>query len=69
MLDSTPDSRAHALIGKLEAALARGDVDGAVDMFGEECFWRDLVAFTWNIKTVEGRDGSARHAGRTPGAT
>ena len=22
-------------------------------------FWRDLVAFTWNIKTVEHRDGVA----------
>ena len=25
-------------------------------MFAEECYWRDLVAFTWNIKTMEGRD-------------
>ena len=25
-------------------------------MFGAESYWRDLVAFTWNIKTMEGRD-------------
>ena len=25
-------------------------------MFQEACYWRDLVAFTWNIKTVEGKD-------------
>ena len=23
-------------------------------LFTEDCFWRDLVAFTWNIKTLEG---------------
>ena len=28
-------------------------------MFATDSFWRDLVAFTWNIKTVEGRDGVA----------
>ena len=26
-------------------------------MFGRECYCRDLVALTWNIRTVEGRDG------------
>jgi putative flavoprotein involved in K+ transport len=26
-------------------------------MFCEVSYWRDLVAFTWNITTVEGRDG------------
>ncbi len=39
------------------AALESGDIDTAVELFGEESYWRDLVSFTWNIKTVEGRDG------------
>ena len=25
-------------------------------MFATDCYWRDLVAFTWNLKTVEGRE-------------
>jgi putative flavoprotein involved in K+ transport len=25
-------------------------------MFTEDCYWRDLVSFTWNIKTMEGQD-------------
>ena len=25
-------------------------------MFDADCYWRDLVAFTWNIKTCEGRE-------------
>jgi putative flavoprotein involved in K+ transport len=37
--------------------LTRGDSAGAAELFLEECLWRDLVAFTWNIKTVEGREG------------
>ena len=24
-------------------------------MFGDDCYWRDILAFTWNIKTMEGR--------------
>jgi len=38
-------------------ALEQGDIDRAVEMFGEQSFWRDLVAFSWNIVTVEGRAG------------
>jgi putative flavoprotein involved in K+ transport len=38
-------------------ALAAGDAAAAAEHFAEDGFWRDLVAFTWNIKTVEGRDG------------
>ena len=25
-------------------------------MFAEDAYWRDLVSFTWNIKTMEGRE-------------
>jgi putative flavoprotein involved in K+ transport len=40
---------------KFSVCLERGDIDGAAKLFGEECYWRDLVAFTWTIKTFEGR--------------
>ena len=40
----------------LSAALARNDPAGAAGLFAPESYWRDLVAFTWNIKTAEGRD-------------
>ena len=55
MLDSTPNARVDAFLAKFEKALAAGDIDAATNMFGQECYWRDLVAFTWNIKTMEGR--------------
>ena len=37
-------------------ALDARDAASAAALFGDECFWRDLVAFTWNVKTLEGRD-------------
>jgi putative flavoprotein involved in K+ transport len=38
------------------AALDRADYDAALQMFEEESYWRDLVALTWNIKTLEGKE-------------
>ena len=40
---------------KFGVALERGDINAAAGLFEPEAFWRDLVAFTWNIKTCEGR--------------
>lgn len=45
-----------AVLETLEGALKRGDVAAAVELFQPDCYWRDLVAFTWNIKTLEGRE-------------
>jgi putative flavoprotein involved in K+ transport len=56
MLDTAPTARMTAFLGKFEAALAAADIDAAVAMFAADSYWRDLVAFTWNIKTMEGRD-------------
>ena len=38
------------------SALERADFDAAAGMFLAESYWRDLVSFTWNIKTAEGQD-------------
>ena len=35
-------------------------------LFATESYWRDLVSFTWNITTVEGRDGVADLLERDP---
>jgi putative flavoprotein involved in K+ transport len=41
-------------LSKFESALASGDPDSVSDLFAEESFWRDIVAFTWTIQTLEG---------------
>jgi putative flavoprotein involved in K+ transport len=46
-------------------ALKRGDTESAALMFAKDSYWRDLLAFTWNIKTVEGRDAIAAMLGTT----
>jgi putative flavoprotein involved in K+ transport len=44
-------------LSRFDEALTAGDAAAAAELFLEDSFWRDLVAFTWNIKTVEGRPG------------
>ncbi|WP_438998532.1 nuclear transport factor 2 family protein, partial [Variovorax beijingensis] len=58
MTDPTtgPTRAAATWLADFAAALARGDVDAAVSLFEADSYWRDLVAFTWNIRTQEGAD-------------
>jgi len=56
MLDSTPAGKAQVFLDSFGKTLANGEIDAAVNLFAEDCYWRDLVTFTWNIKTMEGRD-------------
>jgi putative flavoprotein involved in K+ transport len=53
---SATSERVATWLSSFGAALERADVDAAVALFAADCYWRDLVAFTWNITTVEGRD-------------
>ncbi|WP_164702656.1 NAD(P)/FAD-dependent oxidoreductase [Modestobacter sp. KNN46-3] len=52
-----PGSRVGAWLEEFQSALTARDVDRVAELFAPTCFWRDLVAFSWNITTVEGRDG------------
>lgn len=36
-------------LAEFEAALRAGDGAALARLFGEDCHWRDLLAFTWNI--------------------
>ena len=53
-LSTHPTQRAGAWLADFTSALERNDVDAAVALFEPDCYWRDLVAFTWNIRTQEG---------------
>ena len=54
--DVTPQQRVDAWLADFESALAVRDIERVAGMFAVDSFWRDLVSFTWNIKTLEGRD-------------
>lgn len=49
--------RVRTWLRSFDSALQKRDVYAAVELFQEnECFWRDLVAFTWNLYTAESRE-------------
>ena len=51
-----PTITAVSWVEKLAAALSSETPTDAAYLFEEKGFWRDLIAFTWNIKTLEGRN-------------
>ncbi|WP_299736804.1 NAD(P)/FAD-dependent oxidoreductase [uncultured Roseobacter sp.] len=56
MLDTTTNDQVTDFLDRFGAALEAGDIDAAAALFQTDCYWRDLVTFTWNIKTMEGQD-------------
>lgn len=58
-----------AWLKKFEAALKVSDVQAVTDLFGDQCFWRDLVSFTWNHKTLEGKPAIADMVAATAKST
>ena len=60
-------SHAHvsSWLTKFSEVLEKTDTQALKSLFAEDCYWRDLVAFTWNIKTMEGRKAIADMADAT----
>jgi putative flavoprotein involved in K+ transport len=54
--DRPATERASGWLAALAAALARGDAAGAAALFSDDGYWRDLVSFSWNITTADGKD-------------
>ncbi|MFM9273818.1 NAD(P)/FAD-dependent oxidoreductase [Pseudarthrobacter sp. NKDBFgelt] len=54
-MTESPTAAAQAWLTSLDEALQRRDVEAALELFGDDSYWRDFVAFTWNIKTLEGK--------------
>ena len=55
-LSTHPTQAASAWFADFQSALERRDIDAAMALFDADSYWRDLVAFTWNICTQEGPD-------------
>jgi putative flavoprotein involved in K+ transport len=52
----SPAEAAQDVLTQLNECLATGSFEKAAELFVEDCYWRDLVSFTWNIKTMEGKN-------------
>jgi putative flavoprotein involved in K+ transport len=51
---STPTAQVSSWLADFGTAVSGGDFGRATSMFSDESYWRDLVSFTWNLKTAEG---------------
>lgn len=79
---TTAEAAAAAWLARFQAALDARDPAAMAALFAAECHWRDLLAFTWNLRTASGAEaiagrlaahaadaqarGVALAAGRTP---
>jgi putative flavoprotein involved in K+ transport len=57
MAEKNPTQSVTAWLSSFQSALDRQDIVAAAAMFDADSYWRDLVAFSWNICTVEGHAG------------
>jgi putative flavoprotein involved in K+ transport len=58
-MNHTPDlatTQANQWLAALTHALTHANIPAALALFADECYWRDLLAFTWNIVTLESRE-------------
>ena len=52
----TAEATFAAWLGRLTAALEAADAAGATALLAEDCWWRDLLALTWDLGVHHGRD-------------
>ncbi|MDQ6433779.1 NAD(P)/FAD-dependent oxidoreductase [Mesorhizobium sp. LHD-90] len=69
MHEHSATQQAAAWLGAFARALETSDILAAIGLFADDCYWRDLLAFTWNIKTLEGRDAIRDMLGATLAGT
>lgn len=54
MTEASAEQEIEQWLTALEKGLDARDMSAVQSLFDDECFWRDLLPFTWNIKTMEG---------------
>ena len=57
---SSAIATAEAWLGDFGAALASGEASRIAALFAEECHWRDILAFTWDLRTASGAEAIAQ---------
>lgn len=55
MLDTSATAEVTEILSTFGRALESGDIAAATACFQDDCYWRDLITFTWNIHTSEGK--------------
>lgn len=62
MLDRTKDIAisAQAWLDEFERSLGKPDAVALDCLFLADCFWRNVLALSWKLQTIAGRDGVAQ---------
>nr|WP_218680961.1 NAD(P)/FAD-dependent oxidoreductase [Rhodococcus qingshengii] len=47
---------ALAWLAQFEYETGAGDVDAVLALFGADCWWRDILTLTWDLRTMHGAD-------------
>ena len=59
LIDTPAAASAETWLDDFGAALASGEVARIAALFAAECHWRDIIAFTWDLRTTSGADAIA----------
>jgi cation diffusion facilitator CzcD-associated flavoprotein CzcO len=65
LTDTSAKSAAQRWLGDFASALAAGDAAQIASLFADECHWRDILAFTWNLHTTSGARAIAQRIAPT----
>ena len=52
---SDETQRVETWLASLGECLDRRDIPAVTALFVDDCYWRDFLTFTWNVKTLEGK--------------
>ena len=53
---SSPNEAVASWLGPFTAAVSARDVDRILELFVEDCWWRDLIAMSWDLQTLHGAE-------------
>ncbi|MEM9012347.1 MAG: NAD(P)/FAD-dependent oxidoreductase [Pseudomonadota bacterium] len=62
---ATPTGMVATWLSRFAEALEEREQEKLKGLFATDCYWRDLISFTWNIKTMEGREAISEMAAAT----
>jgi putative flavoprotein involved in K+ transport len=66
-IDSSLEATARVWLDGFAAAVATADASSIAELFAAECFWRDVLAFHWDLRTLAGAQPiAAELASRLP---
>jgi putative flavoprotein involved in K+ transport len=55
MTGLSPQDEIQGVLRELERSLESRDIDQVLELFDDTSYWRDMLAFTWNIITFENK--------------